>query len=147
MIKTYVVGFIFNPSLEKVLMLFRNKMPYQFHWNGIGGRMELGEIPINAFYRELHDESGIYKSELDRVKELATISLPNGIVLATFYGVLSYEPTILEMESVKGSLSWLCIHESDLLNVTNQQLAGDGSVPYLIQFALNLEKEREELAR
>lgn len=147
MIKTYVVGFIFNPSLKKVLMLYRNKMPYQYHWNGIGGRIELGEIPINAFYRELYEESGIYKNELDRVKELATITLPNGIVLATFYGVLAYEPRILEMESAKGSLAWLCMYEHDLLNVANQQLAGDGSVPYLIQFALNLEKEREELAR
>jgi 8-oxo-dGTP diphosphatase len=44
---------------EKYLMLFRQKQPNQFRWNGVGGKIESGESPTNACLREIKEETGL----------------------------------------------------------------------------------------
>ncbi|MDP6585179.1 MAG: NUDIX domain-containing protein, partial [Anaerolineales bacterium] len=49
----------FITSNEKILMLLRYNPPNEGLWNGVGGRIEKDETPLQACLREAHEETGI----------------------------------------------------------------------------------------
>lgn len=55
---TFTVGFVFDPS-RRVLLLHRKRPPWTGLWNGLGGKVELGEDPVSAWRREVREESGL----------------------------------------------------------------------------------------
>jgi len=57
---SYVVGFMFSPA-ESAVLLLRKKRPswQEGKLNGIGGRIENGESPVQAMRRECIEEVGI----------------------------------------------------------------------------------------
>ena len=57
--KKYVVIMLFNKNYYKVLLIKRNNKPYKGCWNGIGGKIESGETPIEAAIRECKEETDI----------------------------------------------------------------------------------------
>lgn len=60
MVKEYVVTFLFNPTLDKVWLVEKQKPEWQKGClNGIGGKIEKDEAPHSAAHRELKEESGI----------------------------------------------------------------------------------------
>lgn len=50
---------------DEVLLLFRNKAPNQYLWNGVGGHIEIGESPYQSMIREVREETGVNLSKLD----------------------------------------------------------------------------------
>ena len=47
---------------DRVLMIYRNKKKNDFHegkWNGLGGKFEIGETPLECVRREVYEESGL----------------------------------------------------------------------------------------
>lgn len=44
---------------DQLLVLNRRKPPYPGQWNGIGGKLEIGETPVAAAQREIFEETGI----------------------------------------------------------------------------------------
>jgi len=64
---------------HEVLMLHRNTRPEDHHngkWNGLGGKLELGESPLEAAARELKEESGL-RIATDAFKVLGVLQFPN----------------------------------------------------------------------
>lgn len=56
----YVVGFMFNKELDKVLLILKNRPDWQAgKWNGIGGKLKMNEEPLQAMVREFQEETGI----------------------------------------------------------------------------------------
>lgn len=56
----YVVGFMFDKTETNVLLLCKNRPTWQRNKvNGIGGRIENGELAIEAMRREFMEEVGI----------------------------------------------------------------------------------------
>ncbi len=47
----------------EVLMLYRNRPPNQYLWNGLGGKIEAGETPDQAIKREIKEEAGFDLTE------------------------------------------------------------------------------------
>lgn len=45
---------------DEVLMLHRAKPPNQNKWNGVGGKLRLGELPLAACLREVYEETGYH---------------------------------------------------------------------------------------
>uniref|UniRef100_A0A6H1ZTZ2 Nudix hydrolase domain-containing protein n=1 Tax=viral metagenome TaxID=1070528 RepID=A0A6H1ZTZ2_9ZZZZ len=64
--KEYVVGFAFDHSCKAVLLISKSKPEWQKgHLNGIGGKIEKGELPIQAMVREFKEETGIETDHSD----------------------------------------------------------------------------------
>jgi 8-oxo-dGTP diphosphatase len=57
--KTYVLGFCFNQSLNKVVLIRKRKPEWQSgRLNGVGGHVEPGETTLAAMVREFREETG-----------------------------------------------------------------------------------------
>lgn len=56
----FVVGFLFSQDRRKVALIHKLRPPWQKNkLNGIGGKMEAGEEPLNAMTREFLEEAGV----------------------------------------------------------------------------------------
>lgn len=63
--KRYVLGFAFDTYGERVVLIEKQKPTWQAgKHNGVGGKIEEGETPIDAMVREFREETGV--STLER---------------------------------------------------------------------------------
>lgn len=55
-----VVGFLFDDRRQQVVLLIRNSPAWQKgKFNGVGGKIEQGEKPVEAMVREFEEEAGV----------------------------------------------------------------------------------------
>lgn len=60
---SFVLGFMFNPSRDLVLLIEKDRPAWQAgKLNGVGGKLEDGEDPMVAMVREFREETGIETS-------------------------------------------------------------------------------------
>lgn len=68
----YVLGFVFNPTGEIVVLQKKQKPEWQRNrWNGIGGHVESGEPPSMAMARECMEETSLEIDDWQKVCELS----------------------------------------------------------------------------
>ena len=117
---------VFNKDLNKALFCIRAKEPYKGMYNFVGGKVEEGETNEEAAYRELYEETGISKSdiELDHFMDLNYFKYENNIQV--YYGILKNEVTLVEE---RNKLEWVPINE-ELLNT--KKFAGNYNIPHMI---------------
>ena len=117
---------VFNKDLNEALFCIRAKEPYKGMYNFVGGKVEEGETNEDAAYRELFEETGISKSdiELDHFMDLNYFKYENN--LQVYYGILKNEVTLVEE---RNKLEWVPINE-ELLN--NKKFAGNYNIPHMI---------------
>lgn len=64
----YTVGFIFNSTLSKVLLMRKQRPEWQKgKYNGVGGKIEPGEESRICMRREVAEETGLQTTENDWV--------------------------------------------------------------------------------
>lgn len=57
----YVVGFVFTPDRDRVVLIEKLRPAWQKgRLNGVGGKIEAGETPLDAMVREFEEETGVY---------------------------------------------------------------------------------------
>ena len=85
----YVLGFVFSDCLDsKVLLIEKTKPAWQKgKLNGIGGKIEPGETPLEAMVRETNEETGL--SVVDYV-HYCTMSFAQDTVLV-FVGFADFD--------------------------------------------------------
>lgn len=54
---TYTLAFI--KRNDEVLLLNRNRSPWKGSWNGVGGKIESHETPLQSIQREIKEETGL----------------------------------------------------------------------------------------
>lgn len=96
--KRYVLGFIFNHNLTKVLLIEKKRGPSVVvgRWNGLGGEAADDEKYVEAMSRETREESGI---EVPWWVRFTTVSGP-GYQIACFYTVLKEDEAFESYKSL-----------------------------------------------
>ena len=118
---------VFNKNLNKALFCIRAKQPYKGLYNFVGGKVEEGETNDEAAYRELFEETGISKNDinLDHFMDINYFKYENNIQV--YYGILKNEVKLVEE---KNKLEWVEINE-ELLD--NSKFAGNYNIPHIIR--------------
>ena len=118
---------VFNKKLDKGLFCIRAKQPYKGMYNFVGGKAEEGETKEEAAYRELFEETGISREDinLDYFMDLTYYKYENYI--SVFYGILENEVTLVEE---KNKLEWVDLDEN-LLDCS--KFAGNYNIPHIIR--------------
>lgn len=71
----YVNGFLFDPTLTYVVLLRKNKPPHQEGLlNGVGGKIDAGETPLQAMEREFREEAWPAGNKMPEWKEFAILN-------------------------------------------------------------------------
>ena len=118
---------VFNKDLKQALFCIRAKEPYKGLYNFVGGKVEEGETNDEAAYRELFEETGISKNdiELDHFMDINYFKYENNIQV--YYGILKHE---VELVEERNKLEWLTIDEKLL---DNKKVAGNYNIPHIIR--------------
>ena len=100
---------VFNEDLNKVLFCIRAKEPYKGLYNFVGGKVEKNESNDDAAYRELFEETGISRNdiELDHFMDLNYFKYENN--LQVYYGILKHSVNLIEE---KNKLEWVNISKN-----------------------------------
>jgi 8-oxo-dGTP diphosphatase len=128
---------------DQILMIHRNsKVPgrvdyHEGKWNGLGGKCEFGESPIEAAKREIQEESGLILTS-DQLKPLGVIQFPNfkpkknedWIVFVFFAELNPSDKQRPHKTSEEGDLHW--IPASDLLSL-NLWPGDHYFIPYILE--------------
>ena len=145
----YTLCFLFDETLENVLLLRKDRSKYAGKLNGIGGKVEKNEGPAAGAHREIREETGVAVG-LDFLNWQATIQLPaytdsygkDEIVFLYCYSAIvpSWVPKQQEGETEK--LVWYPVKDVTYANV--DKFAGYGEVIYLVNLAHQYYKRRNE---
>lgn len=65
MVESMVLGFLFNKTATVVVLIEKQKPEWQKGFlNGVGGKIEEGETPMQAMIREFKEETGVETTEV-----------------------------------------------------------------------------------
>lgn len=77
-LRQWVVGFLMDDAAEQVVLIRKNRPEWQAgKLNGVGGKVEPNELPINAMEREFLEETG---RQIARWHRYASLRWEEGIV-------------------------------------------------------------------
>lgn len=118
---------VYNKEEEKILMCKREKEPYKGKFNLVGGKVEQGEKELDAAYRELQEETGITKEDIN-LKHLMNFQYEmSEMELELYVGKLNKEKVVIEEIN---KLYWLDKNE-DFFNV--EKFAGEGNIGHMVK--------------
>lgn len=118
---------VFSPDREKMLMCRRIKEPYKGLINFVGGKIEPGESGFDAAYRELYEETGISRRDIELV-HLLDFSYPlDPCYVEVYAGQLKRET---EPVGDENPLFWSGL-DCDFFDM--KQYAGEGNIGHIME--------------
>lgn len=126
---------VFSQDKTKLLMCERTKEPYKGQLNLVGGKIEKDDDNLNEAYRELQEETGITKDDIDLVYFMTCNYHTLNKGLEIYYGVLNKNVELVEEVN---KLVW--VNEDDnFFDFT--KYAGEGNLGHIIaEIKLELSK-------
>lgn len=105
---SYVLGFLFSPDREEVLLIEKTKPPFLAgKLNGVGGKIEPGETAKEAMVREFEEEVGIKTTKIDWEYRLAMHAPTYSIQVFRGFGNLHAAQQMEEEKPTIGNVHWL----------------------------------------
>lgn len=117
---------VIHKNKDKVLMCYRENNPYKGKYNFVGGKLEANEADLSGAYRELYEETGITKEELEIKPLYFSKYFEINLELQVYYGFLDKE---IDLVNEINPLEWISLEE-DFSN--ESKFAGDGNVNHMI---------------
>lgn len=94
----YVLGFLFDPAIENVLLIKKTHPAAQAgRFNGVGGKIEKGESHLSAMIRECTEETGITYHDWCYVLTFDAGGLPCHV----FYGIGDISKFMIDLTDEK----------------------------------------------
>lgn len=138
--KKYCIIFVFNPSYEKVLMQFKNRGPFPYTWNAVGGKIWKDETPREGAIRELREETDLTYLKSNLVVKLSFDCCFDGreyieeSELYVYY-TSSVESRVKQKEDEE--LRWFKV--KNIMKMNEKLLAGDGNIKYFMRLIFKKE--------
>jgi len=106
--KTYCLGFVVNPEQSEVALLHKRSSDLfnPSAWNGVGGKVEEGETPLQAIARETHEETAL-RVPPDRWRNLGVISDGQTFAVHVFAAVSNLDGLFTNTDEVVARFSRL----------------------------------------
>ena len=120
---------VYNNTQDKILMCKREKDPYKGKFNLVGGKVEPNEDELNAAYRELQEETGITRKDINLTHIMNFQYKISDLELEVFAGILNKNVDLIEEAN---KLYWMDKEENffDL-----DKFAGEGNIGHMLQQA------------
>lgn len=133
--KQYVVGFMFDSFRTNVVLIKKNRPEWQAgKLNGVGGKIEQGETPIDAMVREFYEETGV-QTYPDDWTQFCVLSGDNAkvYVFKCYNAIYIYRVTTMTDEQIG-------VYDSRLLNALTRWVEIIPNLMWLIPMASYNEK-------
>ena len=121
---------IYDYTGENILFCKRMKTPYKDKWNFVGGKIEDNEEGFCAAYRELYEETGIDKMEIELSRLMDITYYAQNFFLEIYVGRL--KTSEMKLVEEKNPLAWISTKEN-FFDV--ERFAGDGNIGHIVQIA------------
>ena len=120
------VSMIFDKDKKNILMCKREKEPYKGLYNMVGGKIE-SDDNLNEAYRELYEETGITKDDIDLIHFMNMTYVKWGLDLEIYYGVLNKDVELIEEVN---KLYWISVDENFF---DMNKFAGEGNIGHMLE--------------
>ena len=117
--KLATLCYVIDKSQNKTLMIHRVKKENDYHegkWNGLGGKLELGESPEDCVIREIKEEAGLI---IKNPRMHGFITFPNFDKVDDWYVFIftaeDFKGNLID--SPEGNLKWIPNDELTSLNL------------------------------
>jgi 8-oxo-dGTP diphosphatase len=130
---------------DEILMLLRNNPPNQGLYNGVGGKIEPGELPLASVLREVREETGITLTTA-RFGGIVTWSEDDGDFCGMYVYVgelppYAYAPHRNGQDTAEGLLMWL--REVDVVNPCTDETGVVSNIPHFLKPMLAGDRPKE----
>ncbi len=126
--KGYNVVWVFNPERDKVLMCLRRKDPYKGLYNLVGGKIEPGESSPDAAWRELREETGIDREDIDLLRLMDFVyHQEDACRVEVWAGTLKRD---MIPSGDENELKWLALDENFF---DMDRFAGEGNIGHIYE--------------
>lgn len=118
---------IYSADEEQILFCKRLSDPYEGKFNLVGGKIEAGEDHFDAAYRELFEETGIGRGDVELFHMMDFTYYNQNCYVEIYTGVLRGD---VELVSEKHPLRWLDVSE-DFFDL--DRFAGEGNIGHMVE--------------
>ncbi|MGN1000717.1 MAG: NUDIX hydrolase [Bacilli bacterium] len=118
---------VFDKNFENALMCKRTKDPYAGMYNLVGGKIEKENDGLNEAYRELFEETGITKEDVELSYFMNISYIKWDKDLEVYYGVLNKDVDLVEEVN---KLEWVPINDNFF---DMNKYAGEGNIGHIIE--------------
>lgn len=129
---------VFDKEKERLLFCKRKNNPYSGLYNFIGGKLEKNESSENAAYRELFEETGIGRKDIQLSRLMDITYYQQKLVLEIYVGILHRDVQLIEEVN---PLEWISIH-GDFSD--SGKYAGDKNIAHIVEMALMYYMDKSE---
>ena len=129
---------VFDKEKERILFCKRKNNPYSGLYNFIGGKLEINESSESAAYRELFEETGIGRKDIQLSRLMDITYYQQKIVLEIYVGMLHKDVELIEEVN---PLEWISIHEDF---ADSGRYAGDKNIAHIVEMALMYDMDKSK---